>query len=158
MTTLESEKLLDDVGWAILRALQDNARISYTDLGKRVSLSPPAVAERVRRLEEAGVIEGYGARVKPSALGLGMTAFVRITTSDEAAHRELKEQLVLAPEVSESHQVTGEDCNIAKIVVRDIEHLETVIRGFARYGRTTTSIVLSTPVGHRVLGPEILTQ
>lgn len=155
---MESERILDDVGWNILSALQENARITWTELGQRVSMSPPAVAERVRRLEEAGIIEGYSARLSTERLGLPILAYMRITAPEERAYAELRKTLAETPEVLECHHLTGDDCLIAKVAVRSVKHLEEFLTRINRYGRTTTSIALSTVVPHRALGPDVLAE
>jgi Lrp/AsnC family leucine-responsive transcriptional regulator len=134
----------------LLAELQDNARLSLAELGRRVDLSPPAVAERLQRLEDEGVIAGYRAEVNAKALGYQLTGVIRI----RPAPRELRKVAELAqrtPEVVECHRITGEDCFIFKLHVRDVEHLEEVIDRFVPYGQTTTSIVQSSPVPARGL-------
>ena len=140
-----NQKEIDDVNRRLLAELQENARLTLAELGRRVGLSPPAVAERLGRLEEDGVIAGYSARVNPKALGYQLSAVIRI----RPAPRELKKVAELAqttPEVVECHRITGDDCFIFKLHLRDVEHLEEVIDEFAIYGQTTTSIVQSSPV------------
>jgi Lrp/AsnC family transcriptional regulator, leucine-responsive regulatory protein len=141
---------MDGVNRRLLAELQDNARLTLAELGRRVDLSPPAVAERLQRLEDEGVIAGYRTAVDPRALGFGLTAVVRI----RPAPRELRKVADLAqktPEVVECHRITGEDCFIFKLHLRDVEHLEEVIDRFVPYGQTTTSIVQSSPVPARGL-------
>src|SRR5215470_5715604 len=140
-----NESALDTIGWEIVRALQENARLSFKALGRRVGLSPPAVAERVRKLEDAGVITGYGAHVDPAKVGLPMVAFVRITTTPqtEAGLRALIAEL---PELLECHRVTGNESFLLKLVVTSITHLEQVLNQLMSAGPVTTSIVLSTPL------------
>ena len=132
----------------ILEALQSDGRLTLAELGRRVGLSAPSVADRVQRLERDGVITGYRATVDPRALGLSLTTIIRI----RPAPRELRKvaDLVRAtPEVVECHRITGEDCYFMKAHVRDVEHLEEVIDRFVAYGQTTTSIVQSSPVPGR---------
>jgi Lrp/AsnC family leucine-responsive transcriptional regulator len=133
-----------------LRELQENARLSLAELGRRVGLSPPAVADRLERLEQEGVIKGYRAEVDPRALGYELAIVLRI----RPAPRELKKVAELArrtPEVVECHRITGDDCYLMKAHARDVEHLEELIDRFAVYGQTTTSIVQSSPVPRRAL-------
>jgi Lrp/AsnC family leucine-responsive transcriptional regulator len=137
--------LLDQVNRLLLSELQENARLSLAELGRRVGLSPPAVAERLQRLEGEGVITGYRAVLDPRAAGLALGAVLRI----RPAPRELAKVADLArrtPEVVECHRITGEDCYFMKLHLRDVEHLEEVIDRFAVYGQTTTSIMQSSPV------------
>ncbi len=134
----------------ILEALQSDGRLTLAELGRRVGLSAPSVADRVQRLERDGVITGYRATVDPRALGLSLTTIIRI----RPAPRELRKVADLArdtPEVVECHRITGEDCYFMKAHVRDVEHLEEVIDRFVAYGQTTTSIVQSSPVPVRAL-------
>lgn len=136
---------IDQLNRDLLAELQEDARLSMAELGRRVGLSPPAVAERLQRLEEDGVISGYRALVNPRALGLSLTAVVRIRPNT----RQLPKVAELArdtPEVVECHRITGEDCYFMRMHLRDVEHLEEVIDQFALYGQTTTSIVQSSPV------------
>ena len=143
--TLDSKKLLDEVGWQILTVLQEDARLSYTEIGRRVGLSLPAVVERVRRLEEAGIITGYRAEIDISKIGLGITAFIRVTTASEK-YPALNALLKAMPEILESHHLAGADSFIIKVVASSIPHLESLITRLSPFGQTTTSIVLSSPV------------
>jgi Lrp/AsnC family leucine-responsive transcriptional regulator len=132
----------------ILEELQRDGRVSLAELGRRVGLSPPAVAERVQRLERDGVITGYHARVDPRALGYALTSVIRI----RPAPRQIPKVAELAratPEIVECHRITGEDCFFMKATVRDVQHLEELIDRFVIYGQTTTSIVQSSPVPGR---------
>jgi Lrp/AsnC family transcriptional regulator, leucine-responsive regulatory protein len=146
---------LDDVSWQLLCALQQDARLSYSELGRRVGLTPPAVAERVRRLEEAGVIVGYRAELDLAKLGLPLTAIIRLAPRARPA-AELGRLLLGLPEVLECHHVTGEDCYVLKVAVTSVGHLEALIEQLLHYGDSTTSIVLSSPVTHRPIGPHTL--
>ena len=143
-----SEKILDEIGWKILRELQENARISFAELGRRVSLSIPAVTERVRRLEDAGIITGYHAEVDAEKIGLPITAFIRMNIVGDMTPR-LTVLLKELPEISECHRGTGGDSFIMKVAVASVEHLQEVIDRLTPYGITTTTIVLSSPVKRR---------
>ncbi|HEV8681990.1 MAG TPA: Lrp/AsnC family transcriptional regulator [Actinomycetota bacterium] len=145
-------KALDDTGWAILRELQGNARISFSELGRRVSLTPPAVAERVRRMEEAGLITGYRVQVAMDQVGYPISAFVRMRARGERGCAILGDFVKEVPEVVEAHRVTGEDSYIVKVVVQSVQHLQELIDRLMPYGETVTALVLSSPVTHRVLG------
>jgi Lrp/AsnC family leucine-responsive transcriptional regulator len=139
---------LDRTDRALLGELQEDARVTLAELGRRVGLSSPAVADRLRRLEAGGVIAGYRTEVRPEALGFALTSIVRIRPSP----RELQRVAQLAreaPEVVECHRITGEDCFFIKAHVRDVQHLEELIDRFTPYGQTTTSIVQSSPVPRR---------
>ena len=141
---------IDDVDLRLIDELQEDARLSNAELGRRVGLSAPAVAERIARLVETGAITGFHAAVNPRALGLSLSAILRI----RPAPRELPKVAQLArdtPEVVECHRITGDDCFFLKLHVRDVEHLEEVIDAFAFYGQTTTSIMQTSPVPRRAV-------
>jgi Lrp/AsnC family transcriptional regulator, leucine-responsive regulatory protein len=142
------DSVLDKTNHRILAELQDDARLTIAELGRRIGLSPPAVAERLQRLEGDGVIRSYRADIDPRALGLTLTAVIRV----RPAPGQLANVAELAretPEVVECHRVTGDDCYVMKAHVRDVSHLEEVIDYFVVLGQTTTSIVQSSPVPRR---------
>lgn len=146
------DRLLDDLNLRLLVELQADARLSLAELGRRIGLSSPAVAERLQRLEREQVITGYHAEVDPRKLGYSLGVLIRV----RPAPRQLAHVAELArgtPEVVECHRVTGDDCYVMSAYVRDVEHLETVIDQFAAYGQTTTSIMQSSPVPRRSLVP-----
>ena len=149
-----NRRQIDDIDLRLLAELQEDARVSNAELGRRVGLSAPAVAERVARLQESGAITGFHAAVDPRALGLTLSAILRI----RPAPRELPKVAQLArdtPEVVECHRITGDDCFFLKLHVRDVEHLEEVIDAFAFYGQTTTSIMQTSPVPRRAVSPHV---
>ena len=140
--------LLDRTNVRLLAELQADARLTLAELGRRVGLSSPAVAERLSRLERDGVIRGYHADVDPRALRFELSAVIRI----RPAPRQLPEVARLAQEtleVVECHRITGDDCFVLRAHVRDVDHLEEVIDRFTAFGQTTTSIVQSSPVPGR---------
>jgi Lrp/AsnC family transcriptional regulator, leucine-responsive regulatory protein len=141
---------LDAIDCRILEELVRDARLSSAELGRRVHLSAPAVAARVGRLENAGVITGYRADVSLAALGLDVMAFVRVR-SESSAHHAMLAELADRREVLECHHVTGEDCFIVKVATSSLGHLEEVVAELARFGSTTTSIVFSTAIARRTL-------
>jgi Lrp/AsnC family leucine-responsive transcriptional regulator len=139
---------LDATNLRLLTELQADARLSLAELSRRVGLSSPAVAERLARLEQDGVIRGYHADIDPRALGYVLGVVIRI----RPAPRELRKVADVArdtPEIVQCDRVTGEDCYVMRANVRDVEHLEEVIDRFAIYGQTTSSIVQSSPVPSR---------
>jgi Lrp/AsnC family leucine-responsive transcriptional regulator len=141
---------LDKTDWEIIQALQENARLSFTELGQVVGLSRPAVAERVRRLEESQVITGYRAEVNLAKLGYTIVAFVRISAVGDVL-AQIRGVVKELPEVLECHRGTGNDCFILKIIASSIQHLEKTIDRLTRYGQVTTSLVLSSVVTRRII-------
>lgn len=150
----DSSVALDSVDTRLLELVQAEGRITLSELGRRVSLSPAAVAERIRRLEGNGVITGYSAVVAPDRLGYGMLAFVRVSPHGGYTLRHPRTlELMARPEILEVHHVVGEDCWIIKVAVADTSHLEELLEQISALGRTTTSIVLSSPVERKVITP-----
>jgi Lrp/AsnC family leucine-responsive transcriptional regulator len=146
---------LDPTDWRILAELQEDARLSHAELARRVHLSPPSVAARIRQLEERGVIRGYRLELGLPALGLAVLAFVRVR-SRPAGRPTFGQAIRAMPEVLECHHVTGEDCYVVKVATRSMAHLEDVVSELGRHGETTTSIVFSSPVAHRTLGQPVV--
>jgi Lrp/AsnC family transcriptional regulator, leucine-responsive regulatory protein len=146
----DPSELLDTVNRWLLRELDAQPRITMSALARRVGMSAPAVTERVQRLERAGVITGYRTQISPAALGLPVTAFVRIRPTAGQLPK-IAELAGATPEISECHRISGEDCFLIKIHAGAIEDLETILDRFLTYGQTTTSIVVSTPVAPRGL-------
>jgi Lrp/AsnC family leucine-responsive transcriptional regulator len=142
--------MLDAVNKRIVEELQTDARLSMAALGRRVNLSAPAVAERVQRLEREGVIRGYRADVDPVALGYAVAAVVRVAPATRQLER-IREIARESPEVVECHRNTGEDCFFLTVHLRRIDELEEGLDRFTPYGRTTTSIIHSSPVDRRPL-------
>ncbi|HEY7349968.1 MAG TPA: Lrp/AsnC family transcriptional regulator [Ktedonobacterales bacterium] len=153
MFAFDYEKALDTTSWEILCALQEDARLSFSELGRRVGLSAPAVAERVRKLEEAGIIAGYHARVCPEKIGYALMAFIRVESPSEKCPI-VSAFIADLPEVLECHRVTGSDSFILKVIVVSVAHLEALLDRLMPYGQLTTSVVLSSPVKNRVIEPQ----
>ncbi len=137
--------VLDATNIRILRELQRDPRLTMTALGRRVGLSSPAVTERVRRLEEGGVIRGYQIEIDPSALGLPIAAYIRIRPNPGQLPK-ISDLARKIPEVVECHRVTGEDCFILKVYLPSLDQLDRILDGFLMYGNTTTSLIQSSPV------------
>jgi len=139
---------LDATDRKIIEQLTVDGRVSFAELGRRVSLSSPAVAERVQRLERAGVITGYRAELDPRMLGYQLTAIVRVKPAPGKLQRipELASQI---PEIGECHRITGEDCFYIKIHLRSIDELSTVLDRFLVHGDTTTSLINASPIPRR---------
>ncbi|MGI8745511.1 MAG: Lrp/AsnC family transcriptional regulator [Bryobacteraceae bacterium] len=150
--TEEPKRLLDDIGWKILVEMQQNARITFAELGRKVGLSTAAVVERVHKLEDAGIIEGYRTEVNCAKIGFPIMAFIRISVVGEFLER-VKTVARDLPEVRECHRVTGTDTFIIKVCVSSVDHLESVIDHLTPYVATTTSIVLSSAITKRIVEP-----
>jgi Lrp/AsnC family leucine-responsive transcriptional regulator len=150
--TLRSEIDMDDMDWALLAELQANSRLSFSELSRRVHLSPPAVAERVRRLEETGVISGYHARLDLARAGRPVIAFIRMSCYGP---RCVLRDPALAdwPEVQEIHRITGDSCSLLKVAAESMRAFEGLIDRLAPYGQPSSTMVLSTPVAHRSVTP-----
>lgn len=145
---MDSSEIIDDYSRKLLGELQRDARASYADLGRRIGLSPSATAERLRRMEEAGIIRGFSVNIDREALCLPILAIVRMTCDGPRYHPFLKFVKEL-PEVRECHHVTGGDAFFLQVTAASIAELERVIERLLPYGIPTTSIVLSSPVTRR---------
>ncbi|MGA4729645.1 Lrp/AsnC family transcriptional regulator [Micromonospora taraxaci] len=143
---------MDDMDWALLRELQADARLSFSELSRRVHLSPPSVAERVRRLEESGVITGYHAHVDLSRAGRTVVALIRM--SCYGARCILHDSSVAGwPEILEIHRITGDACSVLKVAAGSIGAFEGVIDRLAPYGQPSSTMVLSSPLGWQPITP-----
>jgi Lrp/AsnC family transcriptional regulator, leucine-responsive regulatory protein len=140
---------IDALDIRILEALVKDARISVADLARAVGLSPPSVSERIKRLEEAGVIEGYALAINPKAFGLPIAAWLRIRPIPGQLQK-VAELLRALPQVVECDRITGEDCFIARAYVASVEELEALIDQVIPYAMTNTSIIQSSPVKRRL--------
>lgn len=151
---VDTKSMIDEIDRKILTELQEDARMSYAELGRRVGLTTPAVIERVRKLEDAGIITGYRAEIATAKVGLPITAFVRmsITGVDYSHIIEVAQQ---SNEVLECHRGTGGDSFIMKVAVASVEHLQEIIDKLTPYGITTTAIVLSSPVKRKTIQLEL---
>lgn len=144
--------LLDEVNRRLLELLTEDPRRTAAELARRVDMSAPAVRERIGRLEEAGVIRGYRLDVDPAALGLPVTAWVRVRPGPGQLTR-IAELAARVPEVAECHRISGEDCFLLRVHVATIAALETVLDRFLMHGQTTSSFVVATPVPARLPAP-----
>ena len=142
--------LLDEIDRRLVAELGADGRLTMAELGRRVSMSPPAVAERVQRLERSGVITGYKAVIDPKAIGYPLAAVVRVRPASRQLQR-IPELARDTPEVVECYRITGEDCFFLKLHLRSIDDLEEILDRFVEYGQTTTSIIHSAPVANRPL-------
>jgi Lrp/AsnC family leucine-responsive transcriptional regulator len=139
---------LDRTDRKIIGELTRDGRVSFAELGRRVSLSSPAVAERVQRLERDGVITGYRAEIDPRALGYQLEAIVRVKPAPGQLPR-IPELAAEIPEISECHRITGEDCFYIKVHLRSIDELSDLLDRFLVYGQTTTSLINASPIPRR---------
>jgi Lrp/AsnC family leucine-responsive transcriptional regulator len=143
---------MDSVDWRILAELQADARLSQNELSRRVNLSAPSVSERVRRLSDAGVINGYSARVDPAALGRPVQAFVQLDCYGPRCI--LKDPAVLDwPEILELHRVTGDGCSLLRVAVADIGQFQDLVDRLAAYGKPTSSLLLASPLAWKPVEP-----
>jgi Lrp/AsnC family leucine-responsive transcriptional regulator len=148
---------LDHIAWKIIEELQQNARISWAELGRRVGLTTPAVAERVHRLEKIGVIRGFHADISLERLGMPILIFVRLSMSGlESLVRAFQQEVKTWDEVLECHRVTGSESFIVKARVVSMEHLERFIDRLGHYGTTSTTTVLSSPVVMRTITEKVV--
>ena len=138
---------IDDINLAILELLQGDGRMSYRDIGERVGLTPPAVTERIRRLESSGVIRGYRATVDNEALGFPLLCIIRLNVSRDA--EAVDDVIAAMPEVIEANRVTGSESHVIRARVRSTQHLEELLKQLWPYGDSTTNIVTSSPVPRR---------
>ncbi|MCU0490640.1 MAG: Lrp/AsnC family transcriptional regulator [Chloroflexaceae bacterium] len=145
-----SEKALDNIDWRILSALQEDARCSFSEIGRRIGLTQPAVAERVRRLEAAGVIRGYYADVDLTQVGLPIMAFIRMSVSS-AQCAAFGSFIQSVPVALQAHRLTGDDSYLVQVAVASVQHLEAVIDLLSPFGQPKTALVLSSAVTHRVI-------
>jgi len=151
-TNAYEARILDETNLRVLSELRSDGRLGLAELGRRIGMSAPAVAERVQRLERAGVIAGYRAEIDPAALGFPVSAVVRIRPSPGQLQR-IPDIARETAEVGECYRITGEDCYLLRLHLRSIDDLEEVLDRFTPFGLTTTSIIHSTPVPRR--GPPI---
>lgn len=151
MTTFNNAKLLDDVGRHILHLLQENARLPFSEIGRQVGLTAPAVAERVRRMEEAGIITGYHAAIDPEKVGFPVTVYITVTSGD--GHCDpIYQFAVKQPTVTECYCTTGERDILIKATFESMRDLEGLVQQLMNYGKVSTSIVLSTYLPRRSVG------
>ena len=140
---------LDKTSWSILACLQQNARASFADIGREVGLSAPAVAERMLKLEEAGIIQGYRIEVDYEKTGYALKALIAFS-AHSGKFIPFLHYIEKLDEVLECHRVTGNHCIYLKVVVANSGHLQELLAHMMEYGETTTSIILSSPITHRV--------
>ena len=145
---MDSTALMDSFGRCLLQELQDNSRLSTAELARRVGLSPTATAERLKQMEEVGIVRGYTVEMDREALGLEVLAFIRMTCDGQHYYR-LMEFVQTLEEVRECHHLTGGDAFLLKVTTTSMAGLEALIEALLPYGNPVTSVVLSTPIEHR---------
>ncbi|MEC3979173.1 Lrp/AsnC family transcriptional regulator [Amycolatopsis sp. H20-H5] len=150
--TFRPDKPLDNVDWQLLDQLQNDGRLSFKELGRRINLSAPAVADRIRRLEETGVITGYRAQVDARQAGYPMMAFVEMRCSLATCLLKTSKSEDY-PEVVELHKLSGDHCAMVKVRVASLEHFEGLCERLGRHGELRSSIVLSTQYEGRPVEP-----
>ena len=148
--TQEITKLLDSIGWRILAELQENARIQYVELGRRVGLSTVSVIERIRRMEDAGIITGYSAQIDHHKVGLDVSAYIRVRIIGDYIPRFISAVRDMQ-EVSECHRITGEDTFLVKVYAATTEDLARIVDKLNPYMTTNTMLVFSSPVMRRAI-------
>lgn len=145
---MDSTALLDSHGRKLLHELQANARLSLAELGRRIGLSPTATGERLKQMEEVGILRGYTVDIDREALGLEVFAFIRMSCGGQNYYR-LLEYIQTLEEVRECHHLTGGDDFLLKVTTATLADLEALIEALLPYGNPVTSLVLSSPVEHR---------
>jgi Lrp/AsnC family leucine-responsive transcriptional regulator len=153
--TLQSERPLDSTDWKILRHLQQDARLSYNELGRRVGLSAPATAERVRRLEEAGIITGYSAQIDPTKVGMPLLALIYLRC-DQGSCLLRTGTPPEYPEVLELHKLSGSHCAVLKVALSSMRHLEAFNHRLSAHGALVVHLLTSSVLPHRVIDWEHL--
>lgn len=142
---------LDPTDQRILAELEANARIAWAELGRRVGLTAPAVRQRVQRMERNGTITGYHAQLAPVEMGRPIDALIRIATTSHERQTRLTAYVRERPEIVECHNLTGEDSFACRVQVASMPELDQITTSLSRFGRTTTSLVLGSPVARRGL-------
>lgn len=143
---------VDEIGMNILQELQINARSTFSEIGRKVGLSSPAVAERIYKMEESGIINGYHTSINPAAFGHYIMAFITLTTHPNK-YNEIYTFAEQQNEILECHHVSGNESLILKVVSGSIPQLDGLVEKLAKYGETKTSIVLSSPMQKKIMSP-----
>ncbi|WP_324710492.1 Lrp/AsnC family transcriptional regulator [Pseudomonas citronellolis] len=141
--------MTDEIDQLLIAALMEDSRLSLKALAQVSGLSAPSVGERLRKLEERGVIRGYTLEVDPKAFGYLLQAIVRVRPLPGRLH-EVERQIQAIPEFTECDKITGDDCFVARLCVRDMEQLDTLLDRLNAYAETSTAIVKKTPIKRRL--------
>lgn len=145
---------MDETDWHILRELQLDARLSYAEIGRRVGLSSPAVQERVRKMEDTGIIEGYHAKVNYVGLGLSIMAFTRMMDVSGDSIKAIARIADEVPEILHCYHLIGQDEYLLQIVAPSVEYLNIILRRFTPYANTISSIVTATTTDSHIISPD----
>ncbi|OMH28113.1 Lrp/AsnC family transcriptional regulator [Motiliproteus sp. MSK22-1] len=143
---------LDTISWKILAQLQQDGRASYASIARSVSMSLPAVTERIKRLEEQGIIKGYRAIIDESKLGRGLTVFIHLSTP-ASRYKDLLSQAEQLDAIRECHHIAGEGSFIIRALISSVQELEPLIEVLSEFGETKSSIVLSSPLLKTTVSP-----
>lgn len=149
LSTLQVAAALDDIDRELIAVLADDGRIAVSELARRIGLSAPSTAERMRRLEAQGVIRGFAVQIDPRALGYTLQAIVRVKPMPGQLHL-VEEEIRRIPEFVECDKVTGDDCFICRLFLHSIEQLDAILSKVTERAETSTAIVKSTPVARRL--------
>jgi Lrp/AsnC family transcriptional regulator, leucine-responsive regulatory protein len=139
---------LDEIDWQILSILQVEARISFKELGQRIGLTGTAIAERVRKLEDESIIEGYSVKLNREKIGLPVTAFFKLRVNAESC-KQMRELAIALPEVIAAYRVVGNEHYILQVVLPSMQHLESIMEKFLQLESVDVSIILSTHVANK---------
>lgn len=145
----KKQNTVDEIGMKILRELQLNARSTFSEIGRKIGLSSPAVAERIYKMESAGIISGYRAEINPDIYGHIITSFITLTTRPDR-YKEIFTFSENQKEILECYHISGNESLILKIAAGTVEQLDKIVEKLSHYGKTKTSIILSTPLKKRV--------
>jgi Lrp/AsnC family transcriptional regulator, leucine-responsive regulatory protein len=147
---------MDQLDIRLLEILQMDGRISISELSKKLSLSRPSITERLKRLQEKGVIEGFNARVSPKAIGLDVIVYIQVSEIKIFSYIEFEKWILEDPDIIECHRLTGSVSYLLKAAVTGMDHLTKLIDRLTPYGNLNTSIVLSSPVSYRCITPHAI--
>jgi len=147
---LQSERALDSTDWKIIRELQQDSRLSSNELGRRVGLSAPATAERVRKLEDAGVITGYSVQIDPAKIGMPLLALIHLRC-DQGSCLLRTSTVEEFPEVLEMHKLSGSHCAVLKVALSSMRHLEAFNHRLSAHGALVVHLVTSSVLPHHVI-------
>ncbi|WP_066365454.1 Lrp/AsnC family transcriptional regulator [Neobacillus fumarioli] len=144
---------MDQIDICLLKLLQENARMTISELSKRLSLSRPSVTERLNRLQEKGIIDGFSARICPKKIGRDVVVYIQLSEIKMCSYTDFEEWIKKDPDIVECHRLTGPVSYLLKAAVAGMDHLSSLIDRLTPYGNVNTSIVLSSPISFRCITP-----